>query len=296
VARHRSFHRAAEQLHLSQSALSCSIQALERQYGVRLFDRDRSGVELTSVGRQLLGRAADLLYNAGSIVDMLRGASAGTNGQVVFGIGPVIGAALLPDVLVGVHHDTPDLAVRVVTDPVEVMTDQLLAGELDFFVGIAGPAHVHERCAVRRFAESSPLFLVREGHPLLVGGPVTAEALRSFAKVSVSSWNQALAQLDVDFDRELVRASIEMDSYELLARFTERTDAVFVSTFRDPERRLAALPLDTRPVPSSVIGLFTLAARTLSPAAQAIADRLARTLQASPHVGEPTARRGGCGG
>ena len=57
VARTGSFRQAAEQLHLSQPALSRSIQALERRYGVTLLDRSRTGVHLTTVGQQLLARA-----------------------------------------------------------------------------------------------------------------------------------------------------------------------------------------------------------------------------------------------
>lgn len=78
IARLRSYHRAAEHLHLSQPALSRSIQALEAQYQVRLFDRGRGGIELTSIGAQLLKRAEDLLHNAGSMEELLRGAAEGS--------------------------------------------------------------------------------------------------------------------------------------------------------------------------------------------------------------------------
>lgn len=58
------FRQAAEQLHLTQPALSRQIQALERQIGLRLFDRDRRSVSLTPAGHQLLIDAVPLLASA----------------------------------------------------------------------------------------------------------------------------------------------------------------------------------------------------------------------------------------
>ena len=58
---HGSFVRAAAALHISQPALSRSIQALERNFGNELFLRSASGVVPTDVGRLYLERARDLL-------------------------------------------------------------------------------------------------------------------------------------------------------------------------------------------------------------------------------------------
>lgn len=54
LAKRLGYSRAAEDLRLSQSALSRAIQALESELGVRLFDRDRAGVMLTEQGRWIV--------------------------------------------------------------------------------------------------------------------------------------------------------------------------------------------------------------------------------------------------
>lgn len=60
VARQQSFSRAAEELSLTQSAVSQQVSALERQIGLTLFHRGRGGLRLTSAGETLLGHASAL--------------------------------------------------------------------------------------------------------------------------------------------------------------------------------------------------------------------------------------------
>ena len=60
VARLRSFSRAAEELSLTQSAVSQQVAALERQAGLRLMQRGRAGVQLTPAGETLLEHASAL--------------------------------------------------------------------------------------------------------------------------------------------------------------------------------------------------------------------------------------------
>ena len=55
VAEQRSFRKAAEELYLSQPAVSLQIKALEEDLGVQLFDRTGAHITLTKAGRVLLG-------------------------------------------------------------------------------------------------------------------------------------------------------------------------------------------------------------------------------------------------
>ena len=64
LAEHRSFARAARSLHLSQPALSRSIQGLEQDLGLALFERSRKGIEPTEAGFLLLRRAKALLAHS----------------------------------------------------------------------------------------------------------------------------------------------------------------------------------------------------------------------------------------
>src|ERR1700728_3197048 len=61
VARLRSFRRAADELHISQPALSGSVRSLERELGVDLLDRGRHGARMSDSGRELFPHILDLL-------------------------------------------------------------------------------------------------------------------------------------------------------------------------------------------------------------------------------------------
>ena len=68
IARLGSFRSAAEQLHISQPALSETVRKLERELGVDLLDRHRSGARVSEEGRELLPHISNVL----DAVDVLR--------------------------------------------------------------------------------------------------------------------------------------------------------------------------------------------------------------------------------
>src|SRR5919206_4560093 len=61
VARHRHFTRAAEELHVAQSALSHQIRRLEAELGTELFDRNSRSVTVTEAGEAVAARAREVL-------------------------------------------------------------------------------------------------------------------------------------------------------------------------------------------------------------------------------------------
>src|ERR1700761_721205 len=96
LSRLRSYTKAAQELCLTQSALTRSIQAVERHANARLFDRDPGGVRPTVIGRAFVERAAALLREADDLEQMMRRATNADVGEVSFGMGPLAAQALLP--------------------------------------------------------------------------------------------------------------------------------------------------------------------------------------------------------
>lgn len=80
-----NFHRAAQQLHMTQPPLTVSIQKLEAELGVRLFERGARGVQLTPSGQAALDDARRILHHAASFAEMATLAQGGMAGQLRVG-------------------------------------------------------------------------------------------------------------------------------------------------------------------------------------------------------------------
>lgn len=129
LARAGSFTRAARDLHLSQPALSASIRKLERELGIEIFQRTRTGVVLSAAGRDLL----PLLLSALDSVDRLRAASRGTVPARPLRIGTVHAAtaSILAPVVQRLAVLRPDSRVEVTSSDPEDLRHRLRDGHVD---------------------------------------------------------------------------------------------------------------------------------------------------------------------
>lgn len=273
LARTRSYVRAADELHLSQPALSRSIQSLEEDYDAVLFDRSRSGVYLTRVGQEVLEQAEALLYNANSLSDYLRKSSAGLLGSVSFSIGPQMSARILPTLVEDIVGRYPAVKLRVGSGTVANMQQQLLAGEIDFYIGHYDKSLFHDRIDIEHLLYGGPKFLVRPGHPLLKLETVTTKDMEPWPKVSGTAWNESLAgKIDRKTQAQL-RASIEIDDAGIVANVARVTDTVLITSLGMTVPGLEPLPVQyDKKLERTPIGIHTLAERTLSPLVAAVIE------------------------
>ncbi|MDT8441618.1 MAG: LysR family transcriptional regulator [Desulfuromonadales bacterium] len=110
VSAHGSFSKAAEALHLTQSAVSQRIKYLEEQFGQQLLDRSGSKPVLTTAGRLVLAKAREILDKEQEMLCCLRDNSA--RNRLALGCTPTFGIAFLPRVLdrfMRSHADLHDL-------------------------------------------------------------------------------------------------------------------------------------------------------------------------------------------
>ena len=137
VARVGRFGRAAERLHVTQSALSMMIRELEAQLGVRLFDRHTRMVRLTEAGAELLPVAEKTLEDLESAVAQSRDLATLRRGRVSIATSTVLAGTLLPWAFGEFTRRHPGVRC-VVKDCVEPeIRQRVRSGDVDFGIGTA---------------------------------------------------------------------------------------------------------------------------------------------------------------
>lgn len=130
IADELSFTRAAEKLHVAQSALSRQIRQLENELGVKLFERDSRGVRLTTAGEAFASEARQTLFHAQRAVEGARAAKGQHKGPWMLGYSPLIDLRILTKIRqhLSVAHPTAD--VRLASAHTSEQADALMRGKL----------------------------------------------------------------------------------------------------------------------------------------------------------------------
>jgi DNA-binding transcriptional LysR family regulator len=137
VARHGHFTRAAEELYVTQSALSQQVRRLEAELGLQLLTRGSRGVELTSAGADLLARADTILAEvARARADM--DAHAGAERGLVRVAAAPADAQRLPEALVEFHREHPGIRVALRHGSAREVADLVATGSAE--LGVAASA------------------------------------------------------------------------------------------------------------------------------------------------------------
>src|SRR5215469_1479552 len=141
LAQTGSFTRTARQLHLSQSAISHSIKALETDVQCRLLDRVGRSVMLTPAGEQLLGHAQRILREMEEARERLKEAGKWGRGRLRIGASPTSCQYLLPKVLREFKESFPQCLIQIEPGDTPVALDLLENHRIDLALALE-PRHL----------------------------------------------------------------------------------------------------------------------------------------------------------
>lgn len=131
VARNLSFTKAANELFITQPAISKHIKELESEFGVKLFDRVGNKIHLTKAGDTLLSYAAPILSLHQEVKFKLSQLSGGLEGNLRIGASTTIAQYVIPPVLAKFHERHPDIRLSLLNGNTEYIEKQLLNNEID---------------------------------------------------------------------------------------------------------------------------------------------------------------------
>ncbi|MDQ1649621.1 MAG: hypothetical protein QOG60_1678 [Frankiaceae bacterium] len=164
VSRELHFGRAAEQLHISQPAVSQQVRGLEKALGVALFSRTSRAVELTPAGMVLLEAAPRVLAEAERAQERVRQAGQGAVGHLVVGSVGTALASIAPKVLRELRTRFPDLDVEVSQMDTAAQLVALAAGRID--VGLVRSAAERPGLSHESLVEEPLVVALAEDHRL----------------------------------------------------------------------------------------------------------------------------------
>ena len=173
LAEHGSFARAAVAAGLSQSALSRSIQAVEREAGSQLFVRSASGVEPTDAGRVFIARLRQIVQLTEDLDRDMVSDRGLQSGHLHVGAGPYPAQSMLTDALARFVADYPRVVVRVKMRDWDELLRRLRAREIEFFVGEYSTFGSETDIDVEPMDAHPTLIYARHGHPLATRAPVS---------------------------------------------------------------------------------------------------------------------------
>lgn len=215
VARHLSFARAAEALHLTPPAVTMQVKELEGHVGLPLFDRNGRKVALTTAGEYMLVYARKMLATLKDAEDMaarLQQAEAGT-----LTIGMVSTAKyFLPRLLGEFQREHPGVEIRLATGNREQLVQLLQGNEVDIAVMGRPPRELATRA--EPFAAHPHVFVAPTDHPLLKFGHPTVESLRPHGFIVRERGSGTRAALEDFLERHRLepRVVMEMSSNETI--------------------------------------------------------------------------------
>lgn len=134
LAEVRNFSQLADQLNISQPALSKQILQLERELGIRLFDRNTSPLKLTPAGEYFIQESQELLYKEDQLLRSMERFRKGEEGRLVIGISPFRSLYLIPGLVKQLKVKYPGVQVQLHENHSDQLRKEVAEGRYDFAV------------------------------------------------------------------------------------------------------------------------------------------------------------------
>jgi len=215
VARNLSFSRAAEELHLTQPAVSMQVREIEDSAGLALFERVGKKIYVTEAGRELLRYTQDILRalsDADEALDTLKGLGTGRLSIAVVSTAKYFASALLAQFRR--HH--PGIELRLLVHNREQVIELLVANQVD--VAIMGTPPVAPAMQAEAFAPHPNVIIAAPDHPRANQHPIAVAELAPEAFLVREPGSGTRMAMEQFFEQRgvPVRVGMEMASNETI--------------------------------------------------------------------------------
>jgi DNA-binding transcriptional LysR family regulator len=166
IARKGSFAAAAEELHRVPSAITYTVQKLEQDLDVQLFDRSGHRARLTRAGEELLREGRHLLRAATDIECRVQRIAKGWETELRIAYNDIIPGERLCPLILEFYREGAGTRLRLSAEILEGCWDALFSGRADLVIGAPSEIPPEPGVATRPFGEIEFVFAIAPDHPL----------------------------------------------------------------------------------------------------------------------------------
>jgi len=265
-----SVSKAAERLHLSQPSVTLQIQALERELGVKLFERRGPRIQLTPDGRALYELAQPLVHGMDTLTETFAaGSGRVTTGELSIAAGESTILYLLPDLIKRFVRLYPAIRIKLQNVTGRDGLAMLRADEVDFAVG--SMPELPQDITYHPVYTYDPVLITPLDHPLARKKTVRVEDISPHGLIlpprHLSTWRMVdlvFRQHNLDY-----KVTLEAGGWEVVKKYVELGLGISIVTSicLTGRERLARLPLD-RYFPKRAYGVVLRRGKFLTPQAR----------------------------
>ena len=275
-----SFSAAAQAVHVTQSALTKSVAAVEEEVGHALFERKARGIVTTADGRDFIDRAKRIVAELDLLVRDTQRQRKREQSQLRIGVCPASIEPFLSQPLAQLISARPNLSLHLTALTSERALRFLKRGDFDMLVGPDDLFRDDSRVQAERVGQLQAFLFVRKGHPLLDEPELGPEQLKHYQVITpelftsyAGIFERLFAGPDIDL-RDMVSVIDHFPLVTAIVRKSDRIGVVGGEYHLAPAfaRNFEILPVDFfEPL---VLSCATLAGEQLKPAARALTTLL----------------------
>jgi DNA-binding transcriptional LysR family regulator len=295
VARRGSFSRAAEDIGLSQSAVSVSVRQLEAELGLKLLDRTTRHVGLTHVGATLVATGSRLIEELDATLRELRDIGEQRRGRVVMACVPAVARSLMPTCVARCAAAWPNVSLGIDDVSATEVAGKVGRGEVEF--GVLSGEISNSDLHIEPLMQDPFRLICRRDDPIGRTGRVAWARLSGRRLVMLSNTSGSRRLIEATLTATATRAEIFLELAQpgsVLGMVEAGIGIAVVPQLAAPRSDDAVLATCrlVKPEVSRTILLLRRRDRSLSPAADAVWSTLLQLYRTEPKMPSPAADRG----
>jgi len=228
AARHASFSKAAEELFITQPAVSKHIQGLEQHFKAKLFLRHGNRVSLTPEGEMLFRYAGEIFSLYKKLQYDMDQLGNRNSGHIRIGASTTLTQYILPELLHQFHVEYPDIRLEILNENTQQVETSLLQKEID--LGIIEGRSKKKELRYTPFLRDELVLVTKKEHPLAQKGDISLEELKQIPLV-IREFGSGTLQVIRHYLKEMnlrisdLNVQLVLGSTEGIKKYLKSTDS-----------------------------------------------------------------------